>query len=82
MYVLAEVGYVLICQVKEKNKKGSFENTLVEKRESSTRNTRISGTSVYTEHPNLFKRISIEKLPKNLEEPNKRFHSFQDMAKW
>ena len=38
MYVLTELGYVLICQVKEKGKKCSFENALVEKSESSTRN--------------------------------------------
>ena len=38
MYVLTELGYVLICQVKEKEKKYSFENALVEKSESSTRN--------------------------------------------
>ena len=29
MYVLTELGYVLICQVKEKEKKNSFENDLV-----------------------------------------------------
>ena len=39
MYVLTELGYVLICQVKDKRKKKcSFENALVEKGESSTRN--------------------------------------------
>ena len=38
MYVLTELGYVLICQIKEKEKKCSFENALVEKSESSTRN--------------------------------------------
>ena len=41
MYVLTELGYVLICHVKEKrkrNEKCSFENALVEKSESSTRN--------------------------------------------
>ena len=38
MYVLTELGYVLICHVKEKKKKCSFENALVEKSESSTRN--------------------------------------------
>ena len=38
MYVLAELGYVLMCQVKEKRKKCSFVNALVEKSESSTRN--------------------------------------------
>ena len=38
MYVLTELGYILICQVKEKEKKCSFENALVEKSESSTRN--------------------------------------------
>ena len=38
MYVLTELGYVLICQVKEKEKKCSFENALVEKSESSTGN--------------------------------------------
>ena len=39
MYVLTELGYVLICQVKEKRKKKcSFENALVEKGESSTKN--------------------------------------------
>ena len=38
-YVLTKLGYVLICQVKEKEvKKYSFENTLVEKSENSTRN--------------------------------------------
>ena len=37
MYAPAELGYVLICQVKE-NKKCIFENPLVKKRESSTRN--------------------------------------------
>ena len=31
IYVLTELGYVLICQVKEKEKKCSFENALVEK---------------------------------------------------
>ena len=39
MYVLTELGYVLICQVKEKRKKKcSFENAPVEKGESSIRN--------------------------------------------
>ena len=38
MYVLAELGYVLIRQVKDKEKKCSFENALVVKSESSTRN--------------------------------------------
>ena len=39
MYVLTELGHVLICHVKEKRKKKcSFENALVEKSESSTRN--------------------------------------------
>ena len=38
MYVLTELGYVLICQVRGKGKKCNFENALVEKSESSTRN--------------------------------------------
>ena len=38
LYVLTELGYFLICQVKEKEKKCSFENALAEKSESSTRN--------------------------------------------
>ena len=39
IYVLTELGYVLICQVKEEEKKKcSFENALVEKSESSRRN--------------------------------------------
>ena len=38
MYVLTELGYVLICQVKGKEKKCSFENALAEKSESSRRN--------------------------------------------
>ena len=38
MYVLTELGYGLICQVKEKEKKCSLENALVEKSKSSTRN--------------------------------------------
>ena len=38
MYVLRELGYVLICKVKEKEKTCNFENALVEKTESSTRN--------------------------------------------
>ena len=38
MYVLTKLGYVLICQIREKGKKWSFENDLVEKSESSTRN--------------------------------------------
>ena len=38
MYLLTELGYGLIYQVKEKEKKCSFENALVEKSESSTRN--------------------------------------------
>ena len=33
MYVLTELGYVLICQVKEKEKKCSFENALCSCRE-------------------------------------------------
>ena len=37
-YVLTELGYVLICQVKEEEKKRSFENALVEKSENSTKN--------------------------------------------
>ena len=40
MYVLAELGYALVCQVKEKRKKCSFEIALVEKSESSNRNKR------------------------------------------
>ena len=35
MYVLRELGCVLICKVKEKEKTCSFENALVEKTESS-----------------------------------------------
>ena len=38
MYVLTELGFVLIPQVKEKEKKCSFENALVKKSKSSTRN--------------------------------------------
>ena len=38
VYVLTELEYVLICQVKEKEQKCSFKNALVEKSESSTRN--------------------------------------------
>ena len=40
MYVLTELRYVLICQVKEEEKKNqcSFENALVQKSEGSTRN--------------------------------------------
>ena len=38
MYVMTQLGYVFICQVKEKEKKCSFRNALVEKSESSTRN--------------------------------------------
>ena len=38
MYALTELAYVVICQVKEKEKGCSFENPLVEKSESSTRN--------------------------------------------
>ena len=38
MYALTELGYVVIRQVKEKEKRCSFENPLVEKSESSTRN--------------------------------------------
>ena len=38
MYVLTELGYVLICQFKEKEKKSTFENALAEKNKSSTRN--------------------------------------------
>ena len=39
IYVLAELGYILICQVKEKGKKNVvFENGLVEESKSSTRN--------------------------------------------
>ena len=37
-YTLTEIGYVLICQVKEKEKKTSFENAFVERREGLTRN--------------------------------------------
>ena len=37
MYILTVLRYVLICQVKEKETKHSFENTLVEKSKSSTR---------------------------------------------
>ena len=38
MYVLTKLGYVFICQVKEKGKRSSFEIALAEKSESSTRN--------------------------------------------
>ena len=38
MHVMTELGYVLLCQVKEEEKKCSFENALIEKSESSTRN--------------------------------------------
>ena len=38
MYVLTELRYVSICQVKLEEKKCSFENALVEKSESPTRN--------------------------------------------
>ena len=38
MYVVTELGYVLICQIKEEEKKCRFENAREEKSESSTRN--------------------------------------------
>ena len=38
MYVLTELGYVLMCHIKEKEKKCGFENALVGRSESSTRN--------------------------------------------
>ena len=38
MSVLTELGYVLMYQVKEKGKKCSFENSLEENSEISTRN--------------------------------------------
>ena len=38
MYVLTELLYILICQVKEEEKKCSFENAFAEKSESSARN--------------------------------------------
>ena len=38
MYVLTELGYVLICQVIEKEKKCSFENALVKKNKSAAGN--------------------------------------------
>ena len=38
IYVLAELGYVLICQVEEEERKCCFENALVEQSKSSTRN--------------------------------------------
>ena len=38
MYVLTELGYVSTCQGKHEERKCSFENALVEKSESSTRN--------------------------------------------
>ena len=53
MYVLTELGYVLICQVKEKEKKNcSFENALVEKSESSTRNKNglVEGLLLFSSH--------------------------------
>ena len=53
MYVLTELGYVLICHVKEKRKKKcSFENALVEKSESSTRNKNglVEGLLLFSIH--------------------------------
>ena len=42
IYVLTKLGYVLICHVKEEEKKNySFENALREKCESSTRNKNV-----------------------------------------
>ena len=38
MCVLTELGYILKYQLKEKEKKCSFENALEEKSKSSTRN--------------------------------------------
>ena len=38
MYILVEVGHILICYFNEKIKFCSFENTLVEKSKSSIRN--------------------------------------------
>ena len=38
MYVLTELGYILICQVKKEEKTNRFENALLQKSESSTRN--------------------------------------------
>ena len=38
MYVLAELGYVLICQVKEKRKICIFKHALLKKSENLTRN--------------------------------------------
>ena len=38
MYVLTELGYVSICQVKHEEMKCNFQNALVEKSESPTRN--------------------------------------------
>ena len=67
-YVLAELGHALICQLKIKINKSSFEDALVGNSESSTRNAPINGTSVYVKHPNLVKGMSFEKPPKNVDE--------------
>ena len=55
MYVLTELGYVLICHVKEKKKKCSFENALVEKSESSTRNKNglVEGLLLFSIHKKI-----------------------------
>ena len=63
MYVLTELGYVLICQVKEKEKKNSFENALVEKSESSTRNKK--GLLVFSIHLNNYIFVQIHTLYAN-----------------
>ena len=57
MYVLTELGYALICQVKEKEKICSFENDLVEKSKSSTRNKNgsVEGLSLFS----IFKVTSV-----------------------
>ena len=59
MYVLTELGYVLICQVKEKEKKSSFENALVEKSESSTRNKNEIKSLIFLIYLNYLKLITF-----------------------
>ena len=60
MYLLAELRCFFISEVKGKT--CSCENVLVEKSESSTRNSPISGTSVCPKHPNPVKGMSIKRF--------------------
>ena len=75
MYILTELGCALMCQVKEKEKKCSFENALVQESESTTRNKNDSKDCNYFQFKCSLSRICLVALWGTLN-PNFLVHEY------